>query len=211
MPLMTPDQEIADFNKAYADTYVKCGDTPYFIEEIIRLEENKNIIVASGHKIIKKENIWCCSLTNFSDLTLIHPICGAINLPEYAIYIKRIPRRQWKKGLYFDNINIKCYSSSELTALDHIFNIKTPINLYSWFNPIFYSPQEAYEKLLNGDMLSVAINQHLVLANHLYKKETFVYYKNYKVGTIDRGVVLLNSTISHLMDEISMYFPVELK
>src|SRR5690606_41897015 len=99
----------------------------------------------------------------------------------------------------------------ECEVLRKVVDTESPKFYYDWFNCVYDAPGTVYRQILEGAVIAKAFSPRLYMANVLTSKLPVIYYKTYAVGVIDNGVVTIPASVSHVLEELSQYFPVEIK
>lgn len=110
----------------------------------------------------------------FSDQNKIHPtwpMCGAINLvhTRNAVWVDRLPKKQWKRTFVFTCISIVDAAGSTVPYANMPAYEKNLI--CSIFEPLYFS----YKDFKNNDWATGAINPALVLRRGIEDIKVYLY------------------------------------
>jgi len=222
---MTTPEEVHELHKQYSGTYIarRVGAVlvPVFVEEI-NLSETGELLI-SGKNIIplsKRVDLPPMLSGKFQQnfdldtFCLDYPKVGAFPIgAECAGYLRRIPTRQWKRGVAADHQIIYNYSEKELAFLKKAClykGIEEKSVLYSWFNPVYLQPLVCYDLIMSGKALSLAISSRFVIATKMEHSNPVLFYKTHIVGEIKGKEAHLHSSVKHLIEELSEYLPCKL-
>lgn len=120
------------------------------------------------------------------------PVCGALNLDGYAIYLERLQRRQYRR-----TYNSRCLS---LTIPRKWEVMKSPVAsavgistltpddhevIKAAFEPKYYTYTSAMRMMHTEGWVSVALNPYVIVSGG--HEKCHVYYRRKLVGTIKDG------------------------
>lgn len=198
-----------DYNKYYAHTWVrtlpnKDGLHNVFYIREARLNGGEVEFTGSEYEAITGRNFGG-QVKKPEELLLNIPSLGMCNVLESALYCRRIPYRQWGKGInerilrmYYpakNDYGIGDYSNNYGLVLANLFNKKYP------------TPQQAYEEVDSGDAIARAINSKYALTSLPGRDGVFLVYKRALVGSFNKeGEVILK--VDHLLQEVQKLYEV---
>jgi len=139
-------------------------------------------------------------------LVLDCPQLGMVFDGEKTAYIRRIPNRQWKRGYNGDIISVNYL---EADGFHHIglsaksYEAAAILNFI--FNPNYYPFNEAIKLIENGDKFSLPISRKFAISCKMDSQYPVVYYKEWLIGWVEKGVIQLPTTSHHLYEELSQY------
>lgn len=210
-----PYNQIEELNHYYRHTIIGYKEDdkiyPYHVNDFYK--ESGKVKITGDRLFIDKDECYWCPLNIILDeecVSLTHPEMGIINLPEYAVHLKRVPYRQYKKAYYENNIQVNYVNYSECIKLGvQLYNSTDPKFLMSVFNPESLPIQDSINQIRNGDRLSAAIDRRFFLISLLYNKDIMIGYKNYLIGKLnDQDQVVLFPSASHHREDLVRYIPI---
>lgn len=131
------------------------------------------------------------------------PKFGNVNLAEYAVNVKLVVYRQWKRGLSRNMLSCFNHSNSSGTRQD---SAKFWTSL---FNPWYSSPEEALAEVVSSVKLSRAVSRNLTIAKRVDRstgeRRIVLLYETIPVGSfnLDNGGVTLAKEFHFVNDEYS--------
>lgn len=134
------------------------------------------------------------TVPDLNDITLHWPTCGYVNLlhSKFAIYLKRLQRRQWCRTYNSHCISLaipgqytirRAMGELEFNEVrGHLRTTNAHIVKYA-FTPTYFSYPEAQHMLLNEGWYSVALNSNCLLCKSGGSVD--VYYRGEYAGILD--------------------------
>lgn len=125
----------------------------------------------------------------YKNISLEWPRLGAINLGNKAVYIERLPTRQWRRAFNVDGITIREPPVTDPKSIIYPRQLLRQPFVMNVFYPHYYSTiNEALELLENGKIQSCAISRQIILRGPKIvnsKRFMHVYYRGYYVGKLE--------------------------
>ena len=180
---------LEEFSRKYMDTYIK-----YITLEDKKINSAKVLSIDLSYKKI------CLFVYGIGDiiinypkglqnLNLDSPKSGFFNFNNHAIYLFKVPARQWKRGLCSDNYEFynpfKCFFKSGVYC--PMFGDRA---IQAIINPEYLKIHETIINLeSNPHMRSIAINPNIMLSKSpvTNNREPLIWYKTTPVGFIQSG------------------------
>jgi hypothetical protein len=141
---------------------------------------------------------------NVKRVSLHWPVCGAINVSfrniDYAYYVQRNQRRQWRRAFNPMCVSVKPISGWALHKASRDARMLRLGNeqIVELFDPTYYSAAMAMRKI-QGGAISVALSPQVTLAGD-GKGQYTVYYRTTLVGGLRDGVFTPTVTDSYGSD-----------
>lgn len=216
---MPNNHEIAKaLNEAYSDTIVNYNGvfsyiTSFAVSQAGAIHVSKSSM--NPHIASWEENKEKVDIDN---LKIEFPPVGYINYKNninYAVFIKRVPRRQWKKGLHLDNISFRIPLIKDMGMLniptverENAYNVNF---IHSWFLNTYPSILDAHALVETGEFFSCAFSNKFALSNSIGIPDIFLLYKEYIVGFFSpTDEIMLYSKFSLLREELEVFGKVAL-
>jgi len=211
-----------DFNLKYETTYVahtKDGvNRPMWVNSVDEegYVNGKILLRTKGPE--EQRTFWRETAGNYNieedeDFILDFPRLGAINLTHAPIIIRRMAKRQWRKVLTASVIQMHDPFNEERHKykLPIITQIENDSILFSLFNPTYPSREEAWEELMSGEKLGVAITPEWFLGIKAHAEGVKLFKDDISVGTvIGQSTVVLYPEADLLKEQvISLGYKVE--
>lgn len=142
------------------------------------------------------------------------PVDFALNCRKHAMFIQRLPQRQWCRSF-----NHKLYAitdplqlESNISSLPSSWNIEENIDFLRAVNDIrYYGLEEALSLINNKERYSVALCPRYVVAQPIFSEAKIVIYNSKIIGTIreEDNTILLADTVYFLAEDLSQFANVE--
>lgn len=197
---MNVSQIFEDFDRKYQGSYVQVafeGKSP----ELFRLMRTVN----DGSKFPKLElasdKLGTVLLNYNTSARILFKVPSAtyIQQGKHAVFFRRMPERQWKRGIHHNN---STFNNPLAQFMLSEFNTKFDFtSIRSTFNPTFYPLQDALA-MLKADYRSVALSRNFCIAKG--RKDSIVlFYRLLPVGTVDvNGNINTPDFLTEVRDEI---------
>lgn len=134
-----------------------------------------------------------------NDLDLSPVLIGNVQMGNHHIYLQRIPIRRWKQGLHRENLDI----GKTLFAKLNIPMPRIDVCTKAFKKAIkgeFGKPMDVMRKVMNGDILSGAINRHWAVAK--INGVDRLFYKDQLVGFVDDGEITISKKYFFLKEDL---------
>lgn len=129
-----------------------------------------------------------------SDVSAHWPMCGAINVGPFALYVQRMQSRVYRRTYQADLVSIhvvRPWDSRERFPVQYkklSRRANDPKIVKELFTPSYCTYKEALADLESGKAVARALNAHVVLASPNKKgDELYVYNRNVIAGKIING------------------------
>lgn len=195
---------IEEFSRKYNGTYVryksKTGTefTAFIngvdtLDNLVSLELHDGGIVSGSYPRI------------LGQLTLEIPDSGYFNYNGFALYLFKVPARQWRRGMCSENCELynpfrRLFKESVYRPM---FGITTANSI---FKKNYKSPEQAIELLSTKKLASCALNRTLALSKSpMVDKSLLLWYKTNPVGLVhhDKFYVLDELHEQEITDELT--------
>lgn len=165
---------VSDLRQMFSDTIVRYNKNPVYIAHI------------SNNRFVD-----CVNIGNGKEFTVafddvgwdFKPInTGYVNIQGFALFITRMPLRQFKQGLHHDNIKIKLNSNRDDGRLRKAYDRVRGLNcrpIYQMAKNIYPSIQQAIE-LLEDNNVEVAFDRQFAI-----NSAGDLFYRSELVGNVD--------------------------
>lgn len=185
---MPYEEQQRDFNLKYESTYIamKGGgiNLPLWIDDIDEDEYIRGRIWNEGKGKFTSSD----SEIEISDPDLIttFPRLGALNLTHSVVVIRRLAKRQWRKVLNAQVIQLHDPFEEErdLLGLPRIKGVENDTILLEIFNPVYPNREQAWERIAAGDTLAVAITPEWYLGVKAHAEGVKLFKDDLSVGTV---------------------------
>ena len=140
------------------------------------------------------------------DYILDCPQVGMTQVQGKVVYLRRVPERQWKRG-YTENI----VRSEQLSDKEFREVGLSPIRvthkdlIKEVYNTTYTNMGNGMIDLLKGKIFSFAISRKFAIGLKWNSKFPVVYYKEWVVGWVEEGTIILPQKAHHLFEELSQY------
>jgi len=163
-----------------------------------------------GTIIIRYNNIGSDNIveTTFyeDDYILDCPKVGMVGIGKKTMYLRRIPERQWKRGYNSSIIRGEtlCNKENIEMGLNRV-NIMNNSIVDAIYNPDYPNFNEALNDMIKGKLLSFPISRKFAVGLNYDAAFPVIYYKEWVVGWVDEGTIMLPEKTHHLYEELSQY------
>lgn len=209
------EQFVRDLSAAYADSVAYYKGNLIYITNIIYggrgnvyMHYSPLDTIAKSWDSEEKEKI------SLESLKLDFPRLGYTNYftseNKYAVLLKRMPRRQFKKGACTSNFMARAAMHEDLTYLglqtigrESILNSKFLLS----FSPIPDYPtlSAAYSLLNRGEAFSCAFSTNYALSLSVACPKILLLYKNYIIGYCNTDILYLLTNFILLREELEEF------
>jgi len=166
----------------------------YFTDNAVFISGEFLYIEEGSHNNLIAHSIQC----DIASLILTYntPALGVINTPKGAVWVSKIVKRQWKRGLSIGNITSYTYTDN--------FSVGNSTLAYSILTNEYISIFDGIVSILSNHTDSVGINNVIALVILPGRGYISVFYRDIEVGYIHLQEVslVLHSNFSILADEI---------
>lgn len=200
-----------DLNQYYKGSFIRYKDNPLFVEQVSIADST---IVFCGS--VSENNTWLpaklkLDAGSFEDFNTAYPDLGFINLNSNslntAIYVERIPYKQWCRGFSENTYTYNTISGNDLRGVGKPRTVSTSSLEFieTIFKPTYYTLEEAINLILSRKAISVALNKHFAVAATLFSTYPVVYYKKWPIGKylVKKKEVRLIKEVEHVKQELS--------
>ena len=180
---------LEEFSRKYMDTYIKyikLDDQQVLSAKVVGVDLSYKKIVLVVYDL---GEIIINYPKGIHVLNLDSPKSGFFNFNNYGIYLFKVPARQWKRGLCFENHEFynpfKCFFKTGVYC--PMFGDRA---IQAVINPNYLTIEDAIIKLEStSNTKSIAINSNIMLSkspvanNH----EPLIWYKTTPIGFLQAG------------------------
>jgi hypothetical protein len=144
-----------------------------------------------------------------SNVSRIFPKMGYVNLEGYCLLLTRAPHRQWRT--HYNSKVVRTYSPSTsiLKKLGRgIYLPDSPYVVFNLFNRDFPRPDVAWNAVMCGDTLSIAVSRKLAVVSKLDLRCPVLYYRQTTLGAlIDDRTAVLSSKHKSWIEYVREFYP----
>lgn len=181
-------------------------------ETVHNTREDRRQVVVSSEGMSEGNTILCSP----ADILLEWPRLGALNTGPFAVYLERVPRRQWKRGFNVRDIQIvtpMMYAVRKQAQLISTASLHNNFLIRRIFEPTYCTLDEARDLLAERESLSVAVSRQIILGAATGDVGARVFYRGKKAGLLDEnwreftpnqlGEQFIDKIIKHLGGNVS--------
>lgn len=199
--------EVNDLNSRFNNVHIakKEADgtlTPKYVETFY-VDDNGNTKVRfmdreTGHH---NDVIW-----SEDDYELDCPRVGMVFDGEKVAFLKRTPERQWKRGYTTNVVRTNHLNQREARemGLESVDQSSVKIIKYV-YNPTYIPMEAGMRGLSTGKLFSFPLSNKFAVVLKGDYKYPVVFYKEWIVGWVEDGTVVLTAKTKHLIEELSQY------
>lgn len=203
------EHTIEDYKHYYEGCFgINSQGTIVYVESI-EATPKKHVFALRGTAAI--QNAWYPFKGLSSEVTYPMPQMGYVNVYDSSVLIRRVPARQWKRGLHkgaFDIATPQIVADVDRYGVHEIRNIrKDSLELVqNILNRTYPSYDHALQGILEGRLLSVAISHNLMLSVTNTDKAA-LYHTGGLIGWIDKNKVYVDKGAWLFKEEIQQVLP----
>lgn len=195
---------LEDYRHYYDGCFGISDDKVVYVHEISP-SPRRNEYTITGTAVI--DGMWQPVQTSSNKITFPTPVLGYINIQDIAVLIKRLPLRQWKRGIYRGGLKIDfpVGVTGELAFFPNSFRnlaIGQSVITEAIFKRTYPTYQEAIRQIIQGDAACRAISPTILLSATNTDKIA-VYYDNSLIGMVDRGNIVLSESSKMFQQELA--------
>lgn len=171
-----------------------------------------------GYHILKDENDMTIRLSDNTEANIVcmFPERQLFNYNKVALEFVRLPLRQYKRGICKENITI--YSPVRQLLDGRVYNWSIKTLKAALFPEYPENCEQAIQKLLNKEVLSIALNDSFMLSQNftsLNKTKTLFYlwFKNKVIGFFTKDTFHIKHSLFHqeVLDNIHLLKPYKIE
>lgn len=200
---------IDDYRHYFEECFGIYEDTAVYVQKI-EPGPTRGVFRINGLKVVN--GMWY-PFNGFSTKMLYpNPNLGYVNVYDAAVYVKRLPLRQWKKGLHKQILRItfppaelmNCVAEfeHELRGLTNSSSVLVESLLY----PKYPAYNDVLQAISNGTLLCRAVSSEVMLSATTTDK-IGVYYAEMLIGFFSNGILFINKSSTMLVQHLKEVFP----
>lgn len=143
-----------------------------------------------GEGNLARNKIQVLQLNSLDELVFTFPPMGYVQLEQGPVFITRVPRRQYRKGICGDSLEIR--HNDIFAMLLRKIGLAAPNKeadvVQNMMFPVYKSAQEAVKLLEQGTSYAIAVNKNICLSFVPNKKYLGILYKELYAGNLKEAL-----------------------
>lgn len=203
---------VDELNHIYGGTYIRSKDGHVLYIRVFRYGRRNEIVIDYHNYTTSREEEAIPFVKEDYDFSF--PTLGNINENTYAVYMSRVPLRQYKRSIAASNVRRDVIGANALECIGKrvssgIARNTTETNnaIVTSFAPAYFSYNEALGLVTKGSRISAAFSANLAVCIEPTINVPALYYRTIFIGTAGEGAITLSKPALHLREQIQATLP----
>lgn len=201
---------VEELNHIYGGTYIRSSEGHVIYVRAFRYSR-RNDITIDYHDYTASREVEAAPFTK-ENFDLSFPVLGNVNENTCAVYLSRVPLRQYKRSAAVANvrrdvIGVNAFECIGKRVPASLRSTDTGNAIVAAFTPTYYTYNEALGLVTKCSRISAAFARNLSVCVEPTINVPALYYRTILVGTADEGTIKLAKPALHLKEQIQAALP----